>query len=184
MVFNGSHRQFEGDQRMVTRSSRLAVLLAIVPPALAGCRQETKTPVELPTVRLAVIAGAKYGGAPFSTPMSQQVETVPPWAGDADGSGQARITVNYGQREVCWESSVSNIVLPATASHIHKAGRSIRGPIVLPLSAPGTSGTASGCASGVDPVLLKDILQNPASYYVNVHTADFPAGAIRGQLGN
>ena len=169
---------------MVPRSSRLAVLLAIVPAALAGCRQEMETPVELPTVRLAVVAGAAHGGAPFSTPMTQEVTTTPPWAGDADGSGQALITVNYGQREVCWETSVSNILLPATAAHIHKADPSVRGLIVLPLSAPGTSGTASGCASGVDPVLLKDILQNPASYYVNVHTTDFPAGAIRGQLGN
>jgi hypothetical protein len=25
-------------------------------------------------------------------------------------------------------------------------------------------------------------LANPAAYYVNVHTADYPDGAIRGQL--
>jgi hypothetical protein len=31
---------------------------------------------------------------------------------------------------------------------------------------------------------VKDILTNPAAYYVNVHTSDYPAGAVRGQLGN
>jgi hypothetical protein len=34
----------------------------------------------------------------------------------------------------------------------------------------------------VDPGLIKAIRQNPSAYYVNVHNADFPAGAVRGQL--
>ena len=116
--------------------------------------------------------------------MTQEVTTTPPWQGDADGAGQALITLNVGQREICWETSASNITLPAAASHIHKAAPGIRGPIVVPLSPPGAGGTATGCASGVDRELVKDILNNPASYYVNVHTSDFPAGAVRGQLGN
>jgi len=36
--------------------------------------------------------------------------------------------------------------------------------------------------SPVDRRLLMDIIQHPQDYYVNVHTADFPGGAIRGQL--
>jgi len=169
---------------MGTRSSRLAVLLAIVPAVVIGCRQEQESPVELPTVRLAVVAGAEHGGRPYSPTMTQEVTTTPPWQGDADGTGQALITVNLGQREICWETSASNITLPATASHIHKAEPGIRGPIVVPLSPPGAGGTANGCASGLDPALVKDILTNPAAYYVNVHTSDFQAGAVRGQLGN
>jgi len=168
---------------MGTRSSRLAVLMVIVPAVVIGCGQEQKSPVELPTVRLAVVAGAEHGGRPYTTPMTQEVTATPPWQGDADGTGQALITVNLGQREICWETSASNITLPATASHIHKAAPGIRGAIVVPLSAPGAGGTANGCASGLDPELVKDILTNPAAYYVNVHTSDYPAGAVRGQLG-
>src|SRR5215831_2481727 len=115
---------------MGTRSSRLAMVLAVVPAVVIGCGQEHRSPVELPTVRLAVVAGAEHGGRPHSTPMTQEVTTTPPWQGDADGTGEALITVNFGQREICWELAASSISLPATGAHIHKAAPGIRGAIV------------------------------------------------------
>jgi hypothetical protein len=51
---------------------------------------------------------------------------------------------------------------------------------VVPLTPP-TSGVSSGCTSA-DPNLIKAIIQHPEKYYVNVHTAEFPGGALRGQL--
>jgi hypothetical protein len=39
----------------------------------------------------------------------------------------------------------------------------------------------SGCVEA-DKELIKDVRQNPSGYYVNVHNADFPPGAVRGQL--
>jgi hypothetical protein len=157
-----------------------AVTLAYV-AVVAACSQDAQNPIA-PTVQLALIAGADHGGRPLSTEMTQEVTSVPVWAGDPDGIGSALVTLNHGQGEVCWEMSVANITLPATASHIHRAAPGIRGPIVVGLTAPDASGEAAGCASGVDRELIRDILVNPGSYYVNVHTSDFPPGAVRGQL--
>jgi len=127
---------------------------------------------------LALASVAADGGRTFTTTLSGAAE-VPP--ADPDGSGTATITLNYGQGTVCWEITVSNITLPATAAHIHEAPVGVAGPVVVPLSAPDASGSASGCAT-VDRAEIKDIIQHPEEYYVNVHNADYPGGAVRGQL--
>jgi hypothetical protein len=38
-----------------------------------------------------------------------------------------------------------------------------------------------GCVQG-DPAVVQEIEDDPGGFYVNLHTADFPAGAVRGQL--
>jgi len=169
---------------MQFRSHLLRVLPALaltLPVIVAACGKDAPNPAG-PTVQLALVAGADHGGRPFSTHMTQEVTSTPVWAGDPDGVGSALITLNHGKGEVCWQLDVSNLTLPATASHIHKEAPGVRGPSLVPLSAPDNLGSATGCASGVDRDLIQDILINPGSYYVNVHTSDFPPGAVRGQL--
>lgn len=126
---------------------------------------------------LLLISGAALaadGGARRVTTLSG-AEEVPP--ADADGSGFARITLNYGQSQVCWEVTYAGIAAPV-AAHIHSAPAGVNGPVVVPLSP-----INFGCTT-VDQELIKNIIQNPELYYVNVHNTDFPGGAIRGQLSN
>jgi hypothetical protein len=125
---------------------------------------------------VAVVAAGE-GGRPFTTTLTGAVE-VPP--GDPDGSGTAHFTLNPGQEEICFELTVSNIA-PATASHIHVGPAGVAGPVVVPLTPP-TSGSSSGCVTA-DRDLIRAIIKNPENYYVNVHNAEYPAGAVRGQLG-
>lgn len=120
---------------------------------------------------------AEDGGRKLDATLTGAAEV--PGPGDPDGSGSAVITVNYGHARVCWEISVTGIA-PASAAHIHDAPVGVFSGVVVTLSPP-TSGSSSGCTS-VDPELAKDILKNPEAYYVNVHNADFSAGALRGQL--
>ena len=106
--------------------------------------------------------------------------------GDPDGTGTATIVVNLGQRRICYELTVSNIVLPASAAHIHvgPAGTAPAGNIVQGLVAPNAQGTSSACIDNVSRDLLRAIVSNPANYYVNVHNSVYPGGAVRGQLSH
>ena len=119
------------------------------------------------------------GGRGFTTTLSGAAEV--PGPGDPNGSGTARLTVNVGQAQVCFSLSVTGIALPSTGAHIHVGEVDDFGAVVVGLTPPPASGTSSGCVDANKDV-LKQIVSNAAGYYVNVHTTEFPAGAIRGQL--
>jgi hypothetical protein len=127
--------------------------------------------------QLAKIADADQGGRRLTATLTGAAEI--PGPGDADGTGTAVITVNVGQGELCFELSVSNIA-PATMAHVHVGAVTAAGPVVRGLTPP-TSGSSAGCAP-VTRALAKAIIADPANYYVNVHNAQFPGGAVRGQL--
>lgn len=124
---------------------------------------------------------ADEGGRPFTIALTGAAEV--PGPGDPDGSGTARLRLNPGLEQVCFELSVADITLPATGAHIHLAPSTEAGPVVVPLIPPDENGTSSGCVSA-DRDLIKAIIQHPEQYYVNVHTLPlYGAGAVRGQLG-
>jgi len=126
---------------------------------------------------LAAAQEREQGGRRLTATLTGAAEV--PGPGDPDGGGTAVITLNQGQKEVCFELTVSNIA-PATAAHIHSGAAGVAGPVVVTLTPP-TEGSSKGCVSaGAD--LIKDIRQNPGNFYINVHNADFPDGAVRGQL--
>ena len=115
------------------------------------------------------------GGRPLSATLLGSNEVS---GGDPDGSGTAHITLNQGQKEVCFEITVENIDTP-TRAHIHRGVAGVNGPIVVTFF--DVISPLQGCVSGQKDV-IKDIRQNPQNYYVNVHNAAFPGGAVRGQL--
>ena len=102
-----------------------------------------------------------------------------PDPGDPKGSGTVQVTLNPDKGEVCYELSVANIQ-EATGAHIHEGAMGKGGPVKVTLEAPKT-GSAKGCAKA-DVAVIQAMLKDPAGYYVNVHNAAFPKGAVRGQL--
>jgi hypothetical protein len=63
---------------------------------------------------------------------------------------------------------------------VREARQAAHGSTLAPL--PALGGTAHGCVADVPRALVRAIAQTPSSYYVNVHSSEFPDGAIRGQL--
>jgi hypothetical protein len=123
--------------------------------------------------------------ATFTIQLSGAAEVCPtaPGTCGGPGTGTATITIDRNARTVCYAITTQNVALPLLAAHIHEAPAGQAGPVVVPLfTSPVNSAAASGCVTDVDKNLLKDILRNSEEYYVNVHNADFPNGAVRGQL--
>ena len=98
--------------------------------------------------------------------------------GSPTGSGLAVVHLNAAAGTVCWTfSKVAKIDKP-TAAHIHKGKPGAAGPVVVPF---GGSYKAKGCTKAAKK-LITAIEEHPAAYYVNIHTAKYPGGAIRGSL--
>ncbi|MCQ4045313.1 CHRD domain-containing protein [Streptantibioticus rubrisoli] len=72
-----------------------------------------------------------------------------------------------------------------TMAHIHAGARGVNGEVKVAFfeqALPGSLHAVTGSVTVKDAKLLKEISANPGDFYVNVHTAQFPGGAVRGQL--
>ena len=83
--------------------------------------------------------------------------------------------------EVAVGCSYDGLVGDAFAAHIHgPAGPGSNGPVILPLTPSGaTSGVITGGGT-LTPMQVQQILEGQT--YINLHTATFPGGEIRGQI--
>jgi hypothetical protein len=138
--------------------------------------------------RAGCVAALMLAGGCATTPGDQRatlavtlngVQEVP-GPGDPDGTGTAEIRVDPSAPQVCWDLYARQID-PATAAHIHRGAAGTAGPPVVTLTTPDAQGRSEGCAA-VDQDLARELVLRGYDFYVNVHTAAQPAGAIRGQL--
>ena len=137
---------------------------------------------------LAALAVATPAGATDESAAKCTVATVltagnevPPSGSKAFGA--ALVHVNGSQL-----SFGVAIVNPAResffAGHIHVGAAGVNGPVQVLLFSGSTDRRLIVQAGRVDidMALGQAICADPAAYYVNYHTTDFPGGAVRGQL--
>jgi hypothetical protein len=126
---------------------------------------------------IASTAIAQDSTARFTVSLNGEEEVA---AGDPDGSGTAYVRIDSRVGLLCYTLRVRGIE-PATAAHIHEAPPGVAGPVVVGLDAP-TNGSSSGCER-IGRELALEIITAPEDYYINVHNAPYPGGALRGQMG-
>jgi hypothetical protein len=110
---------------------------------------------------------------------------------DPDGRGTAVLRFDPAVGTLCYEIVVDGIGEPTEPApglgnaHIHGPlpSTGIAVPLETEFAQAGASDVfvASGCVD-VDAATLEAILASPESFYVNVHTVEFPGGAIQGSL--
>jgi hypothetical protein len=109
-------------------------------------------------------------------------EVPPVSTGDPDGAGFALIELDRSENEVCVRDAAFGGTAAPFLFHIHAGAAGVNGPIVVDFTALLPSGIGCGVITSTDKHLVQKIRQHPEQYYVNMHTAEFPGGAIRGQL--
>ena len=100
--------------------------------------------------------------------------------GDVDGSGRAEVSVSDELDQVCYDLNDIRGIGPITAAHIHRGAAGTNGPPVVTFTRANEGGY-KGC-TGASEFIQEFLEGNPNAFYVNVHTAEYPNGAIRGQL--
>lgn len=126
-------------------------------------------------------------------------------AGDPDGRGEIYVFgIDGDPSTLCYVLTVSKLgevdSAPGggRAAHIHRGARGTNGPVAVNLAWP-QNGQAADCltegevlpsGAAAFPVVatlgrsttVAELLADPNAFYVNVHNAEYPNGALRGQL--
>jgi hypothetical protein len=101
-----------------------------------------------------------------------------PSPGPAGAKGSAAITLDDAANTICYQLTYEGISKP-TMAHIHTGAKGVAGPVAVNFDL--AKNGDKGCVPA-DPTVLAAIRDNPDGHYVNIHTAEFPKGAMRGQL--
>jgi hypothetical protein len=138
------------------------------------------------------------GGIPVEATLSGYSE-VPPISTAATGTFTANVTAN--PTTITYTLTYSNLSSTASMAHIHFGQEGVNGGIVAFLcggggkpACPATGGTVNGTivaadilalpAQGIAAGEMNEVLKAMAvgATYVNVHSANFGTGEIRGQV--
>ncbi|MFJ6655866.1 CHRD domain-containing protein [Streptomyces sp. NPDC091377] len=112
-------------------------------------------------------------------------------AGEAGGAGGAgdpdastTVSLDPGQGTLGYSLAWVNLE-PPTQAHLQRGALGQDGEIAVPLftsALPDTVIALAGTAPVSDPATLRELASAPGGFYVSLHTADFPQGAVRGQV--
>jgi hypothetical protein len=127
------------------------------------------------SLAVAGIAGAASRPKQFLSNLNAGQETPP---NPSNGFGVAHLTFDESTKMLCFSISYSGLGSAEILAHIHgPADPGVPAGIVFPLA---LGSPKSGCVGPLDSVQKSSLLKN--QLYINIHTAGFPGGEIRGQI--
>ena len=115
-------------------------------------------------------------------------QEAPPGSGDANARGGVRLLLDPDNSRVCFRAAwlrVGNTTADVVNRfHIHEAPVGVDGPIHIALFEDASFSPTDRTAACVtaDPAAIQEVQANPDGFYCNLHSNQFPDGAIRGQL--
>lgn len=134
---------------------KLTVLAAIAVMAAAGVSAEV------------VHFQAKLDGASETPPKT------------TDGHGAAEVTLDTATRMLSWTIDYSGLTGPATMAHFHgPAAAGVAAGVTVPIT--GTMASPLTGTASLNDGQIGDL--RAGLWYINVHTAKYPGGEIRGQV--
>ncbi len=167
----------------------LPALVTLGVLTLAACGSGEDPALEVPdasattsTTTTAAVPGGEPGGADGTVTIANielMASAEVPGPGDDNGDGFANVFLETAKGEICYDITVNGIG-EAKAAHIHEGSKNVAGDVVLKLEPP-AEGSINACVPDQAELITK-IQAEPDNFYVNVHSAEFPDGALRGQL--
>lgn len=156
---------------------------SIVPFAVAS------TMVMAGSLTAAQATGHGHGHSHGATPLHAKLDGKQEIPGPGDDNGRGNFVGIVKGDRLCY-LLVATKVGTATAAHIHAGPVGVAGGIVVELETPNKVSfdcikavpDAQNSTATLSTSELAAIVDEPSNFYVNVHNAAFPTGAIRGQL--
>lgn len=104
-----------------------------------------------------------------------------PGPGEEGATVEGEFTIDTETGSITYTATVAGNSEAVAAAHIHEAPEGVAGPVVVPLDAAAIN-AGTQASTTADPALAAEIAESPENYYLNVHSASYPAGFARGQL--
>lgn len=139
---------------------------------IASCKKDKVEDVVVTPVTLAKEYSVKVSAA----------NEIPANTRTENGTGSLKI---FSDNSISFNIVLSNFAVTDTikAAHIHLGNPVNNGGVVVGFVITATAGTMEGKATNVRQTLVDSLKNNTAEFYVNIHTAQFPGGLARGQVG-
>jgi hypothetical protein len=99
-----------------------------------------------------------------------------------EGTESANIKINSDRTRLCYRYEIGDFVMSGeegTGAHIHSGAKGEVGPVVVDFIS-GNEACQEVSPFGLTQSVLRAITEEPANFYLDIHTERYPDGWVRG----